>query len=121
MDMRAVLDTNIVIYLQKGLLAHPLPPGRYGISIITEMELLSFPELTGEQRAWIERLIRDLTVIGLDEGVKQLAIALRRDYRLLLPDAIIAASARQFGTMLLTNDHTLSKVPGLQCQSLQLK
>jgi predicted nucleic acid-binding protein len=81
MGMRGILDTNAVIYLQKGLLACPLPPGHYGISIITEMELLSFPELTDVQRSWLERFIRDVSVIGLDEGVKQTAIALRRDYR----------------------------------------
>ena len=48
--MKAVLDTNAVIYLQKGMLAEPLPRGHYFISVITEMELLSFHGLSKEQR-----------------------------------------------------------------------
>jgi len=38
--MRFLLDTNVVIYLQKGDLNESLPPAFYSISIITEMELL---------------------------------------------------------------------------------
>ena len=45
MGVRAILDTNAVIYLQKGWLAEPLPPGEYLISVITEIELLSFASL----------------------------------------------------------------------------
>jgi predicted nucleic acid-binding protein len=49
MGVRALLDTNAVIYLQKGMLAKPLPRGSYFISVITEMELLSFHGLSNEQ------------------------------------------------------------------------
>lgn len=42
---RFLLDTNAVIYLQKELLAEPLPTAEYFISVITEMELLSFAVL----------------------------------------------------------------------------
>ncbi len=38
--MNLVLDTNTVIYLQKGMLAEPLPLGHYLISVITQIELL---------------------------------------------------------------------------------
>jgi len=41
--MRFLLDKNVVIYLQKGVLNESLPPAFYSISIITEMELLSYP------------------------------------------------------------------------------
>lgn len=41
-----VLDTNIVLYLLGGRLANPLPKAQYFISVITEMELLSYPNLT---------------------------------------------------------------------------
>lgn len=51
MGLKGVLDTNAVIYLQKGLLAEILPEGEYAISVITGMELLSFPGLTDRQRA----------------------------------------------------------------------
>jgi len=62
--MKAILDTNVVIYLQKGLLATNLPRGEYCISIITEMELLSFAGLDESQRAWLHRFIAELEVRG---------------------------------------------------------
>jgi len=91
--MKAVLDTNTVIYLQKGLLAENLPIGKYFISVITELELLSFSGLDRSQQDWLNRFLADLEIIGIDNDVKQVAIALRRLHRLRLPDAIIAASA----------------------------
>ncbi|MGH9397948.1 MAG: hypothetical protein ACRD18_13995 [Terriglobia bacterium] len=45
MALRAVLDTNAILYLLGGRLAQPLPPGFYFASVITEMELLSYPSL----------------------------------------------------------------------------
>jgi len=38
-----LLDTNIALYLLGGRLEAPLPSGEYGVSVITEMELLSWP------------------------------------------------------------------------------
>ena len=52
MGIRAVLDTNAVIYLQKGLLTENLPTGEYFISVISEMELLSFGGLDAAQQVW---------------------------------------------------------------------
>lgn len=119
--MRAVLDTNAVIYLQKGLLEDPLSPGEYLISVVTEIELLSFPDLDDVQRNWLQRLIDDLEVVEIDWAVKQCAIALRRDHRLKLPDALIAATALTRDAVLLTNDGQLANLPGLRCQTLKLR
>ncbi|MBI4830983.1 MAG: type II toxin-antitoxin system VapC family toxin [Candidatus Lindowbacteria bacterium] len=119
--MRAVLDTNAVIYLQKGLLAEALPVGEYFISVITEMELLSFHGLDESQRVWLNRFIVDLEVIGIDSEVKRLAIELRRRHRLRLPDAIIAGSAITCNAVLLSNDQKLMGIPNLQVQRLALR
>lgn len=119
--MRAILDTNTVIYLQKGWLEDPLPLGEYFISVITEIELLSFAGLDDMQRNWLQRLIDDLEVIEIDSAVKQCAIALRRDHRLKLPDALIAATAITREAVLLTNDNQLANLPGLRCQTLKLR
>lgn len=48
-----LLDTNIVLYFLGGRLIHPLPPAQYLISVITEMELLSYPSLTSDEEARI--------------------------------------------------------------------
>lgn len=119
--VRAILDTNAVIYLQKGWLEDPLPLGEYFISVITEIELLSFAGLDDAQRNWLQRLIDDLEVVEIDWAVKQCAIALRRNYRLKLPDALIAAAALTRDAVLLTNDSQLANLPGLRCQALKLR
>ncbi len=46
--MNFLLDTNALIHLQSGKLAVPLPEGAYGISVITEIELLSWPQLQSD-------------------------------------------------------------------------
>jgi len=38
-------DTNVVIYLLGGRLKHAFPDGKFGVSVTTEIELLSFPAL----------------------------------------------------------------------------
>jgi hypothetical protein len=47
--MTGLLDTNVALYLLGGRLAAPLSTGSYGISVITEMELLAWPSLTTEE------------------------------------------------------------------------
>ena len=119
--MNFVLDTNIVIYLQKGLLAEPLPEGAYFLSVITEIELLSFPGLTPDQKQVLHELLSDVTVVGIDDSVKQETIRLRRDSRLRLPDAIVAATAVAVSAELLTNDARLVGMPGLSARPVRLR
>lgn len=47
--MTGLLDTNVALYLLGGRIASPLPTGSYGISVITEMELLAWPSLTEQE------------------------------------------------------------------------
>jgi predicted nucleic acid-binding protein len=49
MGMTGLLDTNVALYLLGARLAEPLPAGSYGVSVITEMELLSWPSLTADE------------------------------------------------------------------------
>ncbi len=48
--MTGLLDTNVALYLLGGQLAEPLPAGSYGVSVITEMELLAWPSLTTRKK-----------------------------------------------------------------------
>jgi len=121
MGVKAVLDTNVVIYLHKGLLAENLPVGKYAISVITEMELLSFAGLTEDQRTWLQRFINDLEIIGIDSDVKQRAIRLRLEQHLKLPDAIIAATAISRNAVLLSNDQQFDGIPELDLRKLALR
>lgn len=117
---KIVLDTNAIIYLQRGTVAEILPPGAYWISVITEIELLSFPGLSTEQKTWLLRLISDLEIADIDMKIKQCAIELRLAYRLKLPDALIAATALVHDALLLSNDTGFAKIASLRTRTLKL-
>jgi len=117
---RYLLDTNAIIYLVSGRLASPLPEGSYSVSIITEIELLSYAGIFDEEEQKIRDLLFLLERIQLIDSVKDETIKLRRKNRLKLPDAIIAASALIHDLILLTNDQAFSSIDGLVCEALQL-
>ena len=119
--MKRVLDTNAILYLLGGKLAQSFPVGEYFISIISEMELLSYPFLDEAAQAQIQAFLSEVTVVDLTEEVKERAILLRRERLLKLPDAIVAATALVLEAPLITNDAKLLGVPGLSCEELKLK
>jgi predicted nucleic acid-binding protein len=116
-----ILDTNIVICLQKGLLVEPLPRGTFAISVISEIELRGFSGLTTPQEDWLARFLATIAIVDIDSIVKEETIRLRRTTRLKLPDALIAATAMTCNAVLLTNDEQLFGAPGLACRKLALK
>lgn len=117
---RYLLDTNAIIYLIGGRLATPLPAGQYSFSVISEIELLSFPGLSAEDEQKITELLALLDRVELTQAVRLEAIKLRKQKRLKLPDAIIAASAINCDATLFTNDQAFYVTSGLTVQSLQL-
>lgn len=119
--MSIVLDTNTVLYFLAGRLAESLPQANFYVSVITEIELLSYPLLKQEDEAEIRAFLNDVTIIDLTETVKYSAITFRRQYRLKLPDAIIVATANSLNAVLWTNDIKLLNVKELSVKSLLLK
>jgi predicted nucleic acid-binding protein len=121
MAVKYVLDTNAILYLLGGRLAIPLEPGNYHVSVISEMELLSYPDLTANDENQLRAFLASVMLVELTTEVKSTAIELRRCERLKLPDAIIAASALVLDAELLTNDQQLLRISGIRGRSLQLK
>jgi predicted nucleic acid-binding protein len=115
-----LLDTNILLYFLGGKLANPLPSGQYFISVITEIELLSYPSLSLEEERRIINFLNQITVIGIDRNIKNLTILLRKQYRLKLPDAIIVTTAQSLGAILFTNDIRLTNLTEINTQSLEI-
>lgn len=118
--MNWVLDTNIVLYHPGGRLAEPLPEGDHYVSVITELELLSWDGLDSEGEKAVRAMLGAVGIIGLTPAVKQAAVDLRRVNRLKLPDAIVAGSAASINATLLTADERLLRVPGVRALSLRL-
>ena len=119
--MTGLLDTNTVLYLLGGKLVAPLPVGDYGLSVISEMELLSWPSLTTQEEIKVQAFLRTVTLCDLTPGIRLQAAWLRREERLRLPDAVICATALEHQVELWTNDQRLLTVRGLQCRTVGIK
>ena len=118
--MTGLLDTNVALYLLGGRLARPLPSATYGVSVITEMELLSWPSLTAPEEKRIRDFLDRLVICELTPSIRARAVQIRRQTSLKLPDAVVCATALEFGVELWTNDTALVKVPGLICRAVDL-
>lgn len=62
--MTGLLGTNVALYLLGGRLAMPLPAGTYGVSVITEMELLAWPSLTSEEEKKVASFFNGLSSVN---------------------------------------------------------
>ncbi len=119
--MNFLLDTNAIIYLINGRLALALPDGRYGVSVITEIELLSFPDLRLDEEQRIRAFLAVCDRVAIDEPIRDQAIALRRRHRLKISDAIIAATAMVADAVLFSNDGKLAGIPDLRLRAVPIE
>ncbi len=118
---RYALDTNVALYLLGGRLLNPLPVGEFYLSVISEMELLSYPTISQVEESRIRQLLAQVIVIGVDEDVKNATILLRKKYRLKLPDALICATALSVNAVLLSNDTQLARVMEIIVNTVQIQ
>lgn len=106
-----VFDSNILIYHINGQLDSDMEQALYGyfeqtayISTITAMEVLSWPGHSDDSIEITKAFLEVFDEIAINIGIKALAIKIRRNYRLKLPDAIIAATALHLGVPLITRN-----------------
>lgn len=117
-----VFDSNILIYHINGKLDSAMEQALYGyfeqpacISTITAMEVLSWPGHSDESVEMTSAFLEVFDEIAMDAEIKVLAIKIRRNYRLKLPDAIIAATAVHLGIPLITrNVKDFKEIPELR-------
>lgn len=103
--MLAVFDTNIVIDALNGVEQADAEYGRYErvlISRITWMEVLVGAE--GDDRELRDFLETYFEIVPLDLAVAEIAVQLRREYKVRLPDAIIWATAKAHQAVLVTRN-----------------
>ncbi|MDD2286849.1 MAG: type II toxin-antitoxin system VapC family toxin [Bacteroidales bacterium] len=106
------IDTNIILYYLNGdtTLLPVLEDKQLFISFITQLELLSFKDITQPEIKMIESFLKECTIIEMSSMVKENTILLRRKYGLKLPDAIIAGSSLYLHVPLFTADKGLAKI-----------
>lgn len=109
-----IVDTNAVLYsINNNPCMSPYLDSEVGISIITEMELLSFRNITDEEENVIRRITAKCMNFSLSSTIKEKAIAIRRKYGIKLPDSIVAATAICTGVPLITADKGFCKIEEL--------
>jgi hypothetical protein len=104
--MKAVFDTNILVDYLNGVSAANREIEHYeeiDISIVTWMEVLAGADDAGEEAAICEFLSR-FNVQPLDKNLAERSVKIRRQQKLKLPDAIIWATAKELGRILVTRN-----------------
>lgn len=113
MGLNYFIDTNVALYFLADRMVNPMPAGNLFLSVISEIELLSFNGLSKEEEAAIRKFVSELTVVSISNAIRDESIRIRREFGLRLPDAIIAASALVLHASLLTHDKQFYKVTAL--------
>lgn len=116
-----VVDTNILVFLLSGSENIKQYEGNhFGISIITEIELLGWYKITKEQKQVIKGLMRELTIFPLNEMIKEATIHLKQNQKIKTPDAIIAATSQWLRIPLLTADKDFKHIEDLDAIVLDI-
>lgn len=112
---KLLLDTNAVLYVLAGdeTLAAFLNGKDLYLSIISELELLSYKKLSPKEHKAISAFLSELKIENITEDVKKNAIQIRKTTNLKLPDCIIAATSITLNIPLVTSDKQLSNMQGL--------
>jgi hypothetical protein len=113
-------DSNILIYAAdpSDTVCGPWVMHRAAlIASVTRIEVLGFPKfglLPSTQQTLLQRLVTSLPEIPLDNDVILRCISLRQAGKIKLADAIIAATALEYGVPLITrNEADFRNIPNL--------
>lgn len=92
----------------------------FGISFISEVELLGFKGISEFEEARLKDLLSDCFNIEWNLQIKEQTIALRKKYSIKLPDAIIASTSLVYKIPLVTADRGYSKISELDLILIEL-
>jgi len=111
-----LLDTNAIIAILDG---HPIAAGIINhnvlhVSFIAELESLSYQKLSTKERSTIRDFLDECILLDLNMEIKKITIDFRVNYRLKLPDAIIAATGYYYKLPLVSADKNFSKIKEIE-------
>lgn len=105
---KILFDTNAVIYFINS--SFDINNINIFISVISEIELLSYPKITqGEENKIRYFLNNNVNIINLDENIKNETISIRKNFNIKIPDAIIIATAKVNNLSILKQDEGILK------------
>jgi len=114
MKIDFLADTNFLIYLHEGNpIVEPFLGYNFGISIITEIELLGYKNINKSELSLLQLLINDCFLINLEDKIKLKTIELKQKYSIKLPDSVIAATSLIYKIPLVSADKGFSNIEEL--------
>ena len=109
-----IADTNFVIHLNEGNpLVEPFLDYAFAVSFITEIEVLGAFSISKTKKDQLHDILEDCTIVEMTAEIKQICIKIRQQYKMKIPDAIIAASAIVLKRSLVTSDRDFEKIKEL--------
>ncbi|MEO9885193.1 MAG: type II toxin-antitoxin system VapC family toxin [Balneola sp.] len=120
--MNLIVDTNIVFYLLAGnkKIESLLNETTVHIPFIVEIELLSHPSIAQKELELIRSFIKDSIQIPYSDSLKELVIKIRRESKVKIPDAFIAASSLMTDFPLITADSDFKSINNLNLLEFEL-
>ena len=116
-----LIDTNILIYHTSGsqvttdFITNLIANNSFNISILTKIEFLGWDRHTPEGFEKCKKLIETATIYPVDESIANKAIDLKREKKIKLADAVIAATALLNNLKLVTrNVDDFKMIEGLE-------
>ena len=116
-----IADTNFLIYVHEGnSIVESFLEYNFGISFISEVELLGYKGITDSEEVKLKQLLKDCFKIEWGNKIKEQTIQLKRKYNIKLPDAIIASTCLILDIPLVTADKGFSKVKELDLVLIEI-
>ena len=74
---------------------------------------MGYKGITPQEANWMELFLEECSIMDFNKGIKDITINFRRNYKLKLPDAIIAATAIFLGIPLISAYGHFDKIEDL--------
>ena len=111
MKIDFIADTNFLVYVHEGNEnVISFMNYNFGISFISEVELLGFKGITNADETKLKLLLKDTFIIDWNNKIKEQTIELRKKYSIKLPDAIIAATSIIYDIPIVSADKVYNKI-----------
>ncbi len=109
--MKYLFDTNILIYYFNGGLSDKIFHNisgmlqeSFAVSVIAKMEFLGFNGFTHDEKKKAREFISFAKIIPLEDIIVERVIEIKQNFKIKLPDAIIAATAMSKNLFLVTRN-----------------
>ena len=102
-----LLDSNIFIYAalpEQAMLRERLLEQSVSASAVSRIEVFGYHRLTRKHEQHLEKMFNAVDVIPITDAVVAMAIRLRQQRRMSLGDAVVAATALEYGMPLWTRN-----------------